>query len=307
MYKKQQDTTLLSLLKPQYWLLWLGIGLLWTLTRLPLTWQLSLGRLLGRLFYHFAPRRRHIARVNLQLCFPELTPLAQQQLLRQHFESLGMGLFEMLSAWWASDQALDGLGQIEGLVHLQAGLQQGKGVILLSAHVTSLEIGTRFLTLHTPIHAIYRPHENPVIEYLMQKNRAHHAEKAIPRDEVREMLRSLKQNKALWLAIDQNFGHKNSVFAPFFNIPAATNIAVTRLTELSGAVVIPFFTRRLSRGYAVTLQPPLANFPSNNVLQDATRINQLIEQHVRLAPEQYLWVHRRFKDRPVGESDLYLT
>lgn len=306
MYKKQQDT-IFTLIKPQYWLLWLGIGLLWTLTRLPLAWQLSLGKLWGRLFYHLAPRRRHIARTNLRLCFPELTPAAQQQLLRQHFESLGMGLFEMLSAWWSSDKALHGLGHIEGLEHLQASLQQGKGVILLSAHVTSLEIGTRFLTSHTPIHAIYRPHENPVIEYFMQKNRAHHAEKVIHRDEVREMLSSLKQNKALWLAIDQNFGHKNSVFAPFFNIPAATNIAVTRLTELSGAVVIPFFTRRLSRGYAVTLQPPLAHFPSDSVLQDAIRINQLIEQHVRLAPEQYLWVHRRFKDRPAGEPDLYVT
>lgn len=307
MLKKHKDITLLSLLKPRYWLLWIGVGILWTLTRLPLIWQLAIGRRVGRLFYRFATRRRHIALINLQLCFPELSPSQQQRLLLQHFESLGMGLFEMLSAWWVSDHALKSLGQIKGLEHLQTGFQRGKGIILLSAHMTSLEIGMRFLIMHTPIHGIYRPHENPVIEYLMQRNRENHAEKAIPREAIREMLRSLKKNKALWFAMDQNFGHKNSVFAPFFKVPAATNTATTRLAELSNATVIPFFMQRLSnnKGYEMTLLPPLTDFPSENPLEDAIRINQLIEQHVRQVPEQYLWVHRRFKDRQLGESHVY--
>jgi len=304
---KPQTITLLSLLKPRYWLLWAGIGILWSLTRLPLAWQLVLGKKLGQVFGYFASRRRHIALINIQLCFPELDTSQQEKLLRQHFESLGMGFFEMLSAWWVNDSSLKSLGKIQGLEHLQAGLQRGKGVILLSAHMTSSEIGSRFLIQQTPIHGIYRPHENPLIEYLMQKNRERHAEKAIPREAVREIIRSLKQNKVLWFAMDQNFGHKNSVFAPFFNVPAATNIATTRLVELSGAVVIPFFTQRLpnGQGYLMTLQPPLTHFPGENVLQDTTRINQLIEQHVRQVPEQYLWIHRRFKDRPLGESDVY--
>jgi len=296
-----------SLWHPRYWLWWLGFALLWSLTRLPLGWQGWLGKHLGRVAYAFAKRRRRIADTNLALCFPDLSETQREQLCRQHFESLGQGLLEMLCAWWVSDARLRDLGEIEGLAHVQQALQAGKGVILLSAHFTSLEIGTRFLTMQMAIHATYRPHENPVAEYFMQHSRASRAEKAIPREAVREMLRSLKQNKALWFAIDQNFGHKNSVFAPFFGVPAATNTATARLAEISGAAVIPFFTQRLAKGqgYRVILQPPLANFPSEDAQRDAERINQLIENQVRVAPEQYLWVHRRFKDRPDDAPRYY--
>ncbi|OAD22307.1 lipid A biosynthesis lauroyl (or palmitoleoyl) acyltransferase, partial [Candidatus Thiomargarita nelsonii] len=155
--------------------------------------------------------------------------------------------------------------------------------------------------------AAYRPHENPLIEYFMKKSRDSRAEKAIPRDAVREMLRSLKKNKALWFASDQNFRHKHSVFAEFFGRLAATNTAASRLTQISGAAVVPFFTQRLenNQGYKVILQPALEDFPSGDNRQDALRLNQLIEAQVRKAPEQYLWVHRRFKDRPEGEENVY--
>jgi KDO2-lipid IV(A) lauroyltransferase len=294
-------------LKPRYWLLWIGIGLLWCLIHLPYQWQLAAGRKIGRIAYQLAPRRRRIANINLKLCFPELNNIQRRQLLHQHFESLGMGLLEMLSAWWLPDATLKPLGHIQGLEHLHAALKRGKGVILLSAHFTSLEIGTRFLTMHTPIHATYRQHENPLIEYFMKRSRECRAEKAISRDAVRDMLRSLKKNKPLWFAIDQNFGHKNSVFAQFFGIPAATNTATSRLAQITGSAVVPFFVQRLEnhQGYKVILQPALDNFPSEKPMQDALRINQLIEAQIRQAPEQYLWVHRRFKDRPEGEEDVY--
>ncbi len=299
--------SLLSLLTLRYWPWWGAMGMLWCLTRLPYRWQLVIGRQLGHLIYWLAPRRRKIADINIKLCFPKLNNTQQHQLLLKHFESLGMGLLEMLSAWWLPDTVLKPLGSIQGLEHLQAALTKGKGVILLSAHFTSLEMGNRLLTMHIPIHATYRPHENPLLEYFMKKNREHHAEKAIPRHAVRDMLRSLKQNKPLWLATDQNFGHKYSVFAHFFGIPAATNTAVSRLAQLSGAVVIPCFTQRLEhlKGYQVILQPALEHFPSGDPLHDALQMNQLIEQQVYRAPEQYLWVHRRFKDRPAGEKNLY--
>ncbi|WP_353572960.1 LpxL/LpxP family Kdo(2)-lipid IV(A) lauroyl/palmitoleoyl acyltransferase, partial [Candidatus Albibeggiatoa sp. nov. BB20] len=265
------------------------------------------GRQLGHIAYRLAKRRRKIAAINLDLCFPELTDSERQQLLIQHFESLGIGLLEMVIAWWVADKKLVHLGQLDGLEHLDAALARGKGVILLSAHFTPLEMGSRFLTQKAKIHGTYRPHENPVIEFFMKRSRETHAEKAISRDAIRDMIRSLKQNKPVWFAVDQNFGHKNSVFARFFNIPAATNTATARLAKMTGAAVIPFFVRRLpnAQGYQVILQPALENFPTGNNVVDAEIVNNLIERQIRQAPEQYLWAHRRFKDRPDGEQRFY--
>ncbi|EDN70801.1 Bacterial lipid A biosynthesis acyltransferase [Beggiatoa sp. PS] len=297
----------LPLYAPRYWLLWITIGILWCLTRLPYRWQLAVGRQLGHLTYWLAPRRRKIAKINLALCFPELSDKQRYDLLRSHFESLGMGLLEMLSAWWLPNATLKPLGLIQGIEYLHTAFKRGKGVILLSAHFTSFEMGTRFLTMHTAIHGIYRPHENPLIEYVMKKSRENRAEKAIPKHAVRDMLKSLKQNKALWIASDQNFDNKNTVFANFFEIPAATNPGISRFAQISGATVIPFFTQRLenAQGYKMILQPPLENFPSGDLMQDAFLMNQIIAEQIRKAPEQYLWVHRRFKTRPTGEEKIY--
>lgn len=294
-------------MRPRYWLWWGIGGLLWCLTCLPYRWQLFSGRQLGKLAYRLAPRRRKIAAINLKLCFPELSESQQHDLVCRHFESLGMGLIETASAWWSSDEKLQSLGHFEGLEHLRMALTRGKGVILLSAHFCSLEMGSRLLTFHTPIHGTYRPHENPVLGFLMKTGREKHAEKIIPREAIRDMLRSLKANKPLWFASDQNFGHKHSVFAEFFGILAATNTTPLRLVQMSDAAVIPFFTQRLpeNQGYKVLLLPPLTNFPSGDTLADARYLNHLIETQVRRAPEQYLWVHRRFKDRPEGEPAFY--
>lgn len=294
------------LLKPYYWPWWGIIVLFWGMTRLAYRWQLAIGRQLGRWVYYFAPRRRHIASVNLHLCFPSLTEPQHQALLHRHFESLGMGLLEMLSAWWQSPAFFASLWQIEGLEHLQTALARGQGVILLSAHFHALEVGGRFVSGQTAIHAVYRAHEHPVIEYLFKHNREKHAEKAIARENMREVLQSLRLKKTLWLAIDQNYGHKHSVFADFFAIPAATNTVLSRLGALSDAVIIPFFTRRLHHtqgGYKIVFYPPLTL--SGHPQTDATQINQLLEMEVRKAPEQYWWLHRRFKDRPAGAARFY--
>jgi len=286
---------------------WIAAGLLWCVTRLPFAWQLAIGRLLGRVLILLARERRHIARTNLALCFPELSGNERRQLLKAHFASLGIALVETALSWWASDSRLRPLARLTGLEHLQVALRQGRGVILLSAHFTTLEIGGRLLALDAPFHVLYRDHRNPVIETLQQRARQRRFEKAIPRGDLRGMLASLRQNHPVWYAPDQDFGRNNAVFVPFFGIPAATLSATSRLARASGAPVVPFFQRRLpgARGYELTLLPALEGFPGTDIEEDTRRLMALIESRVRRQPEQYLWVHRRFKTRPPGAAALY--
>lgn len=249
--------------------------------------------------FHTLRERRAICCINFHLAYPRLSQQERRQLTRQHFISLGQGLLEAALSWWGSDKLLAQCSQIEGLEYIRQAQQQG-GVILLSAHFTSLELGGRILAQHLPLHVIYRPHQNPVIEQRVAELRARRYGKAISRDNIRDMVRSLKQGQVVWYAQDQHFGHKNSVFAPFFGVEAATNTATSRLAKLGRAQVIPFFTVRTAQGYLLRCLPPLENFPGESELADTTRINRIIEQQVREYPEQYLWTHRRYKDHPQG-------
>jgi len=284
---------------PRYWLSWLGLATLWLITKLPWSVQMLLGKALGKLTHRLLPKRRRICCINLELAFPEYTRPQRAALNQQHFISLNRGLLETALSWWGNDKTLAQQTRIEGLEHLHAAQQEG-GVILLSAHFTSLELGGRILAQHIPLHVIYRPHQNPVIEWRVARLRSKRYGKAISRDNIRDMIRSLKQGHVVWYAQDQNFGHKNSVFAPFFGVNAATNTATSRLAKLGKAKVVPFFTVRTNSGYLLRCLPALDHFPGASDLEDTTRINQIIEQQVRAFPEQYLWTHRRYKDKPEG-------
>lgn len=292
---------------PRFWPTWLGLGCLWLVTKLPWAVQMWLGKMIGLLLFYGLPRRRLISKVNLALVFPLLSPAERQQIDRQHFISLGQGVIELGLSWWGNINQLNRRTQIEGLQHLETALRQG-GVVLLSAHFTSLELGGRLLAQHLPLHVVYRPHQNPLIEWRSSRLRSKRYGKAIPRDNIRDMVRSLQQGFTVWYAQDQNFNRKNGIFAPFFGIPAATNTATSRLTKLGHAQVVPFFTLRTETGYLLRFLPALENFPSDSMLADTTLINHIIEQQVREFPAQYLWTHRRFKDRPEGGNryDAYL-
>jgi KDO2-lipid IV(A) lauroyltransferase len=294
-------------LAPRYWPLWLGFGLLRLAILLPYRWQLGLGGLLGRLMQLAIPRRRHIAETNIRLCFPHLREAERQAIVNESFRSTGISLFEIGLCWWGSERKLAPLCHIDGLEHLEAAHQQRKGVILFSAHFTCLEIGGRLLARHAPFYVMYKYHRNPLFEAVMKDGRERRFLGAIERSDVRSMLKTLKQGHVCWYALDQDFGTVNAVFAPFFGIPAATLTSTSRLAKLTGAAVVPCFVRRLDhgRGYQLTLLPALTDFPSGDDQADATRTNALIENEVRKAPAQYLWMHRRFKSRPKGEADVY--
>lgn len=281
------------------------MGLGWLLGRLPFRLQMWLGRRIGDLAYLVLPQRRHVADVNLRLCFPELAPAERARLLREHFHSVGMGAMETLICWWAPQPKVERLTDLEGLRHLEAAAAEGRGLLLLSAHFTSLELGVRMAQIHLKrlglvTTAMYKPPHNPVVDRIMRRRREFHiGERSLPNDDVRGLVRALKRGRAVWYAADQKARNRFSAEVPFFGIPARTSLATGRIVQMSGAAVIPFFTLRRedARGYRLVVLPPLEDFPSGDETADARRLNALIEDVVRQAPAQYFWLHQRFKTK----------
>lgn len=298
-----------AFLHPRFWLLWLGLGLLWLIVQLPYRVLLFLGRVLGLVMYLVAGSRRRIASRNLELCFPHMTDAERERLLRANFASTGIAFFEMAMSWWWPRQRLARLAHIEGLEHLQGAEADGQGAILMAVHFTTLEIGAALLSQVRTIDGMYREHKNPVFDYVQRSGRERHNRDAtaIERDDVRAMLKVLRAGRAIWYAPDQDYGPKQSIFVPLFGIPAATVTATSKFARLGRARVIPFTQQRLpdGQGYRLVIHPPLLDFPSESEEADCRRINQWIEQVVSACPEQYLWAHRRFKTRPEGEPKLY--
>lgn len=290
------------------WAVMLVQGVLWCVARLPVVAYPYLARLIGRILLYTGARRRHIAEVNLRLCFPELNPEQLRSLRNAHFTALGYSVIEVGLAWWGNRSRLKSLGRARGLEHLQQVHDSGRGAILLGAHYSTLDIGGTILGIHSPItiRPVYRPHENPWLDEIVIRRRSVFLGAPIARDNIREMIRTLHRGGVVWFASDQNYGLKHSVFSPFFGVPAATNTAITRIAALTNAAVLPYVSRRLPDGtYDEVIHPPLENFPSGDPQADMDRVNKLIEAEVRLAPEQYWWIHRRFKDRPPGLKDVY--
>lgn len=300
--------TLLPLLRPRYWPTWLAIGTLRVLVLLPYPVLGFLGRALGSLAVRLPLPFVRIARTNLGICMPELLEPQREALLKEHFKSLGLGIFETAIAWWGSKPRVARLTQLDGVEHLRTALERGRGAILLSAHFTTLEIGGRVLCDGLPgnVNIMYRPTNNAVLERFLMRNRSHRAKRAIPRDDVRTLITSLKNNEPVWYAPDQAYRKKGAEMVPFFGIPAATNTATSRLARMTGAAVLPYFQERLLDGrYRMVIYPMLENFPSDDPVADARRFNALIEVQVRRVPDQYLWIHRRFKGLTADYPDYY--
>ena len=294
---------------PRFWLLWLGLGVLWLVVQLPYKVQLCIGRVLGGLMYRVAGDRRRIAARNLELCFPEKTPAERERLLKENFASTGIAFFEMAMSWWWSKPRLAKLAHVEGLEHLEHAQQEGKGVILMAFHFTTLEIGAALLGQKHTIDGMYREHNNPLFDFIQRRGRErHNADSlAVERDDVRGMLKLLRSGRAIWYAPDQDYGAKQSIFVPLFGIPAATVTATSKFAKLGKAQVVPFTQQRLAdgSGYKLVIHPPLSDFPGESDEADCLRINHWVERAIRECPEQYLWAHRRFKTRPPGEPKLY--
>lgn len=297
----------LRLLLPQYWPTWLGLVLLRALSLLPFTWLMSLGKGLGRVLRVLLGSFNRTARKNLELCLPDLTPEEREYLVTRHFESLGRAIFETAMSWWASNERILKISHIEGREHLDAALARGKGALMLSAHFTTLEIGARILAANVPLNIMYRPTKNELLSFFLARNRSRLTRRAIRRDDVRTLVTALRGNEIVWYAPDQSYRKKGAEMVRLFGIPAATNTATSRLAGMTGAAVLPYFVERLpgKRGYRAVIHPALDNFPGESPVADAERFNHYIEQQVRRVPEQYLWIHRRFKGLTDDYPDYY--
>jgi len=254
----------------------------------------------------FMAKRKKIAARNIELSFPELSVEQRQDLLEKNLKIMGMMTIETALSWWATEKRLEPRVRYEGLEHLEQALEKGKGVILLTGHFTSMELGGRLMMLKTPCYVMFHQLKNPLFNAVMMRARTFHSEGIVLRDDPKSMIRALRKNKVVWYAPDQDFGRKTSVFAKFFGVQAATIPATARIVKISGAAVIPFVPRREQDGsYTLTLGAALKDFPVGDDIQDAQRINDIIEAEIRKSPEQYLWVHRRFKTQPEGKGLIY--
>ncbi len=273
------------------------------LARLPWPVQRALGRTIGRLLRRALPARRRVAARNLELCFPELSADARKALLRRHFEAIGIGLFEFARAWWGSVEPLRRGLVVEGLEHMEAARAGGRGVIVVSGHFTTLEVCGRLMCDHAPLAGMYRPHAQPAMEWAVRRGRARYAAAMFPKQDLRGSVRHLKRGGLLWYAPDQDPSRGESVYVPFFGQPAHSLTSTHQLARMSGASVLFYqHARREDGGYTLRLFPASEGYPTSDATADTAEVMAAIETMARAAPEQYLWIHRRFKRRPDGSS-----
>lgn len=296
-----------ELYHPRYWPTWFGILILRIVAALPFKAKLIAGRALGFLGFHLVKRRRHIVETNIRLCFPDLDEEAQKKLVKDTFASNGIGFFEIAWGWWANIKDLENRYDVSGLEHLEAAKADGGGVLLIGAHFVNLDLGGVLVNHVSPIDTIYRKNNNPVLEYVITKGRQRTYERVLERKEMRTIVRRLREGRTVWYSPDQDFGRNNAVFAPFFGVEAATLATTSRLAKMGKAkpVGIAHYRNPQTNRYHIVYMPVSDEFPSGDDLKDASIINAMLEKAIRVYPEQYMWVHRRFKTRPEGEPSLY--
>ena len=297
-------------LQPKYWLIWFIFAVTWMLSHLPYKVLLNIGKLLGWLAFKIAKSRRKIATINISMCFKDLTFKQQQQLIYDHFISVGIGVVEVIISWWWSNYRLKKLITCHNLGDiLQA--NANSGVLLMTMHNTTIELAGKAVANYFSLSAVYRKHDNELYEYLQSKFRNNHDDQGrmIDKTDIRSMIKTLRQKKILWYSPDQDYGSRHSVFVPFFGVNTATINTTAKLASMGKAKVIPmsFIRKPDNTGYVLKFHPEIKLDSEFNSGKNETKINQFIEKIVRKQPEQYMWLHRRFKTRPPGEPNIYLA
>jgi len=295
----------LSFLLPKYWLTWLGVLVLYSISWLPYKWQLGLGRLIGLMFFNIGGKRKHIANTNLKLCFPDMSSQERQRILKENFKNTGIALFETGMGWWWPNWRINRKVTVTGIEHIEKAQREGKGVLLLAMHYLSVEMNARGIGHEHPMVVFYRPHNNPLMEYFQFRGRGRSNKYMLGKKDVKGLMKALRDGEACIYLPDQDYGRNRSLFVPFFGVKEAATTTGTlvfaRQKNVKTMMIVP--TRNDDgSGYTLEVLPPFENFPSKDNEADLIRVNQALEKAILRKPEQYMWLHRRFKTRPDPES-----
>lgn len=285
----------------------LGVFVLWLAHFLPFRVLAGLGNMLGLLLHFVARERRMVAATNLRLCFPEMSEPARADLVRRNFMAFGRSFLERSILWWSSNERILSLIRVEGREHFDA--VQGKPYIGLLPHFVALDVAGAWLSMHTRGVSVYSNQKNAYLNRLLIEKRTRFGDQRIfsRQQGLRPIVKAMREGYPLLYLPDQDFAARDAMFIPFFGVPASTLTSVSRLAQMTGSRILPCIPRVLpdGRGYEIRFYPAWENYPTDDVEADARRVNEFIEQRVLEMPEQYFWLHKRFKTRPEGEEKLY--
>jgi KDO2-lipid IV(A) lauroyltransferase len=285
----------------------IALALVWLLHWLPLPLLAAVGRGFGRLLFALGRERRKVTLTNLRLCFPQMDEAERLALARRHYEAFGRSVLERGILWWSGKERIQRLVRVEGVEHFRA--VADRPVIWLAPHFVGLDMGGVRLTTEYPLVSMYSRQKNPLVDRLLLHSRTRfgNSPMASRQDGLKPVVREMRKGLPFYYLPDMDFGARDAVFVPFFGVPAATVTALSRLAKITGAAVVPCVTRQLpgGAGYVATFHPAWQDFPSGDVEADTRRMNAFIEAEIVKMPEQYYWLHKRFKTRPAGEKGVY--
>lgn len=294
-----------NFIHPKYFPTWILILVMRIGVFIPFRLQVFFGKIIGKLLYPFMTELRKIAYSNISNCFPEKKQHQVTLLVKQHFEAIGISLFETANAYYASDKKIKKMLTINNEQHFTETLKKEGGIILLCSHFMPLMLGSRALLIKHTIANIYRPQNNKLFDQMMVNGYVKNGAVMIKNTDTRSIMKAINNSLPIWYAPDQDLGRNNSIFAPLFGIQTATASATSRLAKNNNTRVIPYSFVRTKYGYEMSFDKPLKNYPSGDAIKDASKTNQILEKQILKNPEQYLWIHRRFKTRPDGEETFY--
>jgi len=294
-----------NFIHPKYFPTWILILLMRAGVLIPFRLQVFFGKIIGKLIYPFMTELRKTAYSNISNCFPEKKQSQVTILVKQHFEAIGISLFETANAYYASDKKIEKMLIINNEQFFTEALKKEGGIILLCSHFMPLMLGSRALLIKHTIANIYRPQNNQLFDQVMVRGYVKNGAVMIKNTDTRSIMKAIRNSLPIWYAPDQDLGKNNSIFAPLFGIQTATASATSRLAKNNNTRVIPYSFIRVKDGYEMSFDKPLKNYPSGDATKDASKTNQILEKQILKNPEQYLWIHRRFKTRPEGEENFY--